>query len=98
MQDMKSHLKYFWLLSYSSASMQGRHIGQGHLLSKPVQQLSCLPTEKHPRGSFTKLIHHDFSQFLLFIEQAVTVMSYQIPNYSAITSVSRTAKLRQEKC
>jgi len=97
MQDMKSQLDYFLLLSYSSASMQGRYIGQGHLLSKPVQQLSCLPTGKHPRGSCPKLIHHDFSQFLLFIDQAATVMSYQIPNYSTFTSVSRTAKLRQEK-
>jgi len=56
--------------------MQGRHIGQGHLLPKPVQQLSCLPTGKHPRGSCPKLILRDFSQFLQFIEQAATVMSY----------------------
>jgi len=73
MQDMESHLKYFLLLPYSSAIMQGRHIGQGHLLSKPVQQLFCLPMGKHPRGSCPKLIHHDFSQFLPFIEQADTV-------------------------
>jgi len=55
--------------------MQGRHNGQGHLLSKPVQQLSCLPMGKHPRGSCPKFIYNDFSQFLLFIEQAATVMS-----------------------
>jgi hypothetical protein len=76
MQDNKSPLKYFLLLSSSSASTQGRHIGQGLLLSRPVQQLSCLPTEKHPWDSRPKLSLQDFSQFLLFIEQAATVISY----------------------